>query len=69
MKTTLRKNIVREMKGQELIAKQQRDALLTQYLLESSTYQQARTVAVYLSLPHEFDTSLFIRHAQADGKK
>ena len=69
MKTTLRKKIVREMKGQELIAKQQRDALLTQYLLKSSVYQHAKTIATYLSLPHEFDTGLFIRQAQADGKR
>ena len=69
MKTTLRKKIVREMKGQELIAKQQRDALLTQYLLKSSVYQHAKTIATYLSLPHEFDTRLFIRQAQADGKR
>ncbi|KXU01469.1 5-formyltetrahydrofolate cyclo-ligase [Streptococcus constellatus] len=69
MKTTLRKKIVREMKGQELIAKQQRDALLTQYLLKSSVYQHAKTIATYLSLPHEFDTRTFIRKAQADGKR
>lgn len=69
MKTTLRKKIVREMKGQELIAKQQRDALLTQYLLKSSVYQHAKTIATYLSLPHEFDTGLFIRQAQEDGKR
>ena len=69
MKTTLRKKIVREMKGQELIAKQQRDALLTQYLLKSSVYQHAKTIATYLSLPHEFDTGFFIRQAQADGKR
>ena len=64
MKADLRKTIVRKMKEQELIVKQQRDALLTQYLLESSAYQQARTVATYLSLPHEFDTRIFIRQAQ-----
>ena len=69
MKADLRKTIVRKMKEQELIVKQQRDALLTQYLLESSAYQQARTVATYLSLPHEFDTRLFIRQAQGDGKR
>ena len=69
MKTTLRKKIVREMKGQELIAKQQRDALLTQYLLKSSVYQHAKTIATYLSLPHEFDTRIFIRQAQADVKR
>lgn len=41
--------IVRKMKEQELIVKQQRDALLTQYLLESSAYQQAGTVTtIYL---------------------
>ena len=50
MKADLRKTIVRKMKEQELIVKQQRDALLTQYLLE-------------------FDTGLFIRQAQADGKR
>ena len=69
MKADLRKTIVRKMKEQELIVKQQRDALLTQYLLESSAYQQAGTVTTYLSLPHEFDTRLFIRQAQADGKR
>ena len=56
MKADLRKTIVRKMKEQELIVKQQRDALLTQYLLESSTYQQARTVAVYLSLLKQLPT-------------
>ena len=69
MKADLRKTIVRKMKEQELIVKQQRDALLTQYLLKSSVYQHAKTIATYLSLPHEFDTGLFIRQAQADGKR
>lgn len=69
MKVDLRKTIIRKMKEQDLIAKQQRDALLTQYLLKTSAYQQARTVATYLPLPHEFDTRLFIRQAQADGKR
>ncbi|VUW97393.1 putative 5-formyltetrahydrofolate cyclo-ligase [Streptococcus constellatus] len=69
MKADLRKAIVRKLKRQELIVKQQRDVLLTQYLLESSVYQHARTVATYLSLPHEFDTRLFIEQAQADGKR
>ena len=41
MKADLRKTIVRKMKEQEVIVKQQRDALLTQYMLTSSAYQQA----------------------------
>ena len=69
MKADLRKTIVRKMKEQELIVKQQRDALLTQYLLESSAYQQAGTVTTYFPLPHEFNTIPFIKQAQTDGKR
>ena len=49
MKADLRKTIVRKMKEQELIVKQQTEAVLTHSLLDSSTYQQPRTGAVYLS--------------------
>ena len=69
MKVNLRKNIIRQMKGQEVIAKQQRDAVLTQNLLETLAYQHARIIATYLPLPHEFNTILFIKQAQADGKR
>ena len=69
MKVNLRKNIIRQMKGQEVIAKQQRDAVLTQNLLETLAYQHAKIIATYLPLPHEFNTILFIKQAQADGKR
>ena len=68
MKADLRKTIVRKMKEQQLIVKQQRDALLTQYLLESSAYQQAGTVATYSSLPHEFDTRVLIPKTYPQGR-
>jgi len=69
MKVNLRKNIIRQMKGQEVIAKQQRDAVLTQNLLETLAYQHAKIIATYLPLPHEFNTILFIKQAQADSKR
>jgi len=69
MKVNLRKNIIRQMKGQEVIAKQQRDAVLTQNLLETLAYQHAKIIATYLPLSHEFNTILFIKQAQTDGKR
>ena len=69
MKVNLRKNIIRQMKEQEVIAKPQRAAVLTQNLLETLAYQHARIIATYLPLPHEFNTILFIKQAQTDGKR
>ncbi|MGT2800135.1 5-formyltetrahydrofolate cyclo-ligase [Streptococcus marmotae] len=40
-----------------------------QAICSLSVYQEADTIATFLSMPHEMDTSFLIRQAQLDGKK
>lgn len=49
--------------------KTQADRRLLGQVLASRAYREAGTVATYLSLPHEVDTSGFMAQAVADGKR
>lgn len=44
------------------------DAWLTEQLLLHPFYKEAKTIATYLSFPHEFQTAELIEQAQKDGK-
>ena len=69
MKSELRKQVLQEMKAIPREQKQAIDQALTEGLLQYPFYQEANTIATYLSFPHEFQTQELIEQALRDGKK
>ena len=69
MKAELRKKILQEMKAISQEQKQAMDQALTERFLNHPFYQKAKTIATYLSFPHEFQTQELIERALKDGKK
>ena len=69
MKSELRKQVLQEMKAIPREQKQAMDQALTEGLLQHPFYQEANTIATYLSFPHEFQTHELIEQALRDGKK
>lgn len=69
MKAELRKKILQEMKALSQEQKQAMDRVLTERFLQHPFYQKAKTIATYLSFPHEFQTQELIERALKDGKK
>ena len=69
MKAELRKQVLQEMKAIPREQKQAIDQALTEGLLQYPFYQEANTIATYLSFPHEFQTHELIEQALKDGKK
>ena len=69
MKAELRKKILQEMKALSQEQKQAVDRALTDRLLQHPFYQEAKTIATYLSFPHEFQTQELIKQALKEGKK
>ena len=68
MKKALRKQVLQELKFLSSEEKEVMDAWLTEQLLLHSFYKEAKTIATYLSFPHEFQTTRLIEEAQKDGK-
>jgi 5-formyltetrahydrofolate cyclo-ligase len=69
MKASIRKSVLKKMKGLDPETKRRADQALIQRLRSLSAYQEASVIASYLSFPHELDTSILIDAAQADGKQ
>ena len=69
MKSELRKQVLHEMKAISQEQKQAIDQALTEGLLQHPFYQEANTIATYLSFPHEFQTQELIEQALRDCKK
>ena len=69
MKASIRKSVLKKMKGLEPEIKRVADQSLIQRLRSLPAYQEASVIATYLSFPHEVDTSFLIDAAQADGKQ
>lgn len=69
MKSELRKQVLQEMKALPREQKQAMDQALTERFLKHPFYQEANTIATYLSFPHEFQTQGLIEQALKDGKK
>ena len=69
MKAELRKKVLHEMKALSQEKKQAMDRALTERFLQHPFYQEAKTIATYLSFPHEFQTQELIEQALKDGKK
>ena len=69
MKKTLRKETIAAMKQLPESVKTQTDEELTQRLLELPAFQEAKTLATYLSFDHEFSTADLIQAALQLGKR
>ncbi len=69
MKAELRKQVLQEMKALSQKQKQAMDRVLTERFLNHSFYQEAKTIATYLSFPHEFQTQGLIKRALKESKK
>ena len=68
MKKALRKQVLQELKSLSNEEKEVMDAWLTEQLLLHPFYKEAKTIATYLSFPHEFQTARLSEQAQKDGK-
>lgn len=69
MKTSQRSQVLAKLKHFPKKEKALADQRLLRKVLASPSYREAKTVATYLSLPHEVDTSALIAQAVADGKR
>ena len=69
MKAELRKQVLQEMRAIPREQKQAMDRALTERFLKHPFYQEAKTIATYLSFPHEFQTQELIEQALKDDKK
>ena len=68
MKKILRKQVLQELKSLSKEKKQSINDWLTDQLLQHPFYKEVKTIATYLSFPHEFQTARLIEQAQKDGK-
>ena len=69
MKAESRKQVLQKMKALPREQKQAMDRALTERFLKHPFYQEAKTIATYLSFPHEFQTQELIEQALRDCKK
>lgn len=68
MKKALRKQVLQELKSLSKEEKQSINDWLTDQFFQHPFYKEAKTIATYLSFPHEFQTARLIEQAQKDGK-
>lgn len=69
LKKMLRQEVLETLKRQDLNLKRTLDLALIHRLLSHPAYRSARTVATYLAMPFEVDTTVFIQEALKDGKR
>ena len=69
MKKILRSETIAAMKGLPQSVKVEADSQLTQRFIQLSAFQEAQTLATYLSMGHEFSTASLIQAALQDGKR
>ena len=69
MKKTLRNQTIAAMKALPQTVRTQADEQLTQCLLELPAFQEAKTLATYLSFDHEVSTAGLIEEALQLGKR
>ena len=68
MKKSLRKQVLQGLKSLSKEEKQSMNDWLTEQLIQHPFYKEAKTIATYLSFPHEFQTARLIEQAQEDRK-
>ena len=68
MKKSLRKQVLQGLKSLSKEEKQSINYWLTDQFFQHPFYKESKTIATYLSFPHEFQTAKLIEQAQKDGK-
>lgn len=69
MKKILRNKTIAAMKELPQSVKAEADSQLTQRFIQLPAFQEAKTLATYLSMGHEFSTASLIQAALQDGKR
>lgn len=69
MKKILRNKTIAAMKELPQSVKAEADSQLTQRFTQLPAFQEAKTLATYLSMGHEFSTASLIQAALQDGKR
>lgn len=69
MKKTLRNQTIAAMKELTQSVKVEADSQLTKRFIQLPAFQEAKTLATYLSMEHEFSTASLIQAALQDGKR
>lgn len=69
MKKVIRQKLIDQLKNLDVEEKKIKDQRLSQAFLSSLAYQESQTLALFLAMPFEFDTSEIILQALADGKQ
>ena len=69
MKKTLRKETIAAMKELPQSVKVEADNQLTQRFIQLPAFQEAQTLATYLSMGHEFSTASLIQAVLQSGKR
>lgn len=67
-KQALRRRFLSERAAVSKADKRETDRLITEHVLGSGWYRNAKTVFLYVSTPQEIDTGRILRHALAEGK-
>ena len=68
MKKAIRKQVLQGLKSLSKEEKQSMNDWLTEQFFQHPFYKEAKTIATYLSFPHEFQTARLIEQAQKDEK-
>lgn len=69
MKKILRNKTIAAMKELPQSVKAEADSQLTRRFIQLPAFQEAKTLATYLSMGHEFSTASLIQAALQDGKR
>lgn len=68
-KSSIRKSMLARLKGLSVEEREAWSVWACQVICQQEAYQKASTIATFLSMPHEVDTSYLIRQARKDGKR
>lgn len=68
-KPRIRKEMLHRLKGLSAQDRQEWSEWACKTLCYQPAYRESRTIATFLSMSHEIDTSYLIEQAQADGKQ
>ncbi|MBM7642864.1 5-formyltetrahydrofolate cyclo-ligase [Streptococcus loxodontisalivarius] len=69
LKKELRQAVISALKEQDKTDKERLDRELLATFIESEAYQEAKTIATYLSMGFEYNTAPLIEQALKDGKR
>ncbi|MGT2715693.1 5-formyltetrahydrofolate cyclo-ligase [Streptococcus respiraculi] len=68
-KSSIRKSMLARLKGLSAEEREAWSVWAGQVIYQQEAYQKASTIATFLSMPHEVDTTYLIAQAKQDGKQ